>query len=141
MEAEYVLAREILKLANRIISRRNADTRSLGLTAAQADSLVYLARRSGKTVSDLKDYLGVTHQTARGIAARMAEKGLITLSVSREDGRYKTISVTDEGRALFRKMEQNGTHLGDRLLRGMGTAERAQFLTLLSRALDNLDAL
>lgn len=92
-------------------------------------------------MSDLKDYLGVTHQTARGIAARMAEKGLITLSVSREDGRYKTISVTDEGRALFRKMEQNGTHLGDRLLRGMGTAERAQFLTLLSRALDNLDAL
>ena len=138
MEAEYVLAREILKLANRITSRRNADIRSLGLTAAQADSLVY---RSGKTVSDLKDYLGVTHQTARGIAARMAEKGLITLSVSREDGRYKTISVTDEGRALFRKMEQNGTHLGDRLLRGMGTAERAQFLTLLSRALDNLDAL
>ena len=130
MEAEYVLAREILKLANRITSRRNADIRSLGLTAAQADSLVYLARRSGKTVSDLKDYLGVTHQTARGIAARMAEKGLITLSVSREDGR-----------ALFRKMEQNGTHLGDRLLRGMGTAERAQFLTLLSRALDNLDAL
>ena len=62
MEAEYVLAREILKLANRITSRRNADIRSLGLTAAQADSLVYLARRSGKTVSDLKDYqIGRAH--------------------------------------------------------------------------------
>ena len=40
-EAEYVLARKILKLANRIVSGRNTDIRDLGLTSSQADSLVY----------------------------------------------------------------------------------------------------
>ena len=57
-EAEYVLARKILKLANRIVSGRNTDIRDLGLTSSQADSLVYFVHNEGRSAVDLKDHLG-----------------------------------------------------------------------------------
>ena len=95
-EAEYVLARKILKLANRIVSGRNTDIRDLGLTSSQADSLVYFVHNEGRSAVDLKDHLGVTHQTARGIVKRMAEKNLIEIRISEEDGRYRRIFVTEK---------------------------------------------
>ncbi len=105
-EAEYVLARKILKLANRIVSGRNTDIRDLGLTSSQADSLVYFVHNEGRSAVDLKDHLGVTHQTARGIVKRMAEKNLIEIRISEEDGRYRRIFVTEKGRSLYRQMEK-----------------------------------
>lgn len=138
-EAEYVLARKILKLANRIVSGRNADIRDLGLTSSQADSLVYFVHNEGRSAVDLKDHLGVTHQTARGIVKRMAEKNLIEIRISEEDGRYRRIFVTEKGRSLYRQMEKNGAHTGNRLLTGMSPEEKQQFSSLVSLALENME--
>lgn len=138
-EAEYVLARKILKLANRIVSGRNADIRDLGLTSSQADSLVYFIHNEGRSAVDLKDHLGVTHQTARGIVKRMAEKNLIEIRISEEDGRYRRIFVTEKGRSLYRQMEKNGAHTGNRLLTGMSPEEKQQFSFLISLALENME--
>ena len=88
---------------------------------------------------DLKDHLGVTHQTARGIVKRMAEKNLIEIRISEEDGRYKRIFVTEKGRSLYRQMEKNGAHTGNRLLTGMSPEEKQQFSSLISLALENME--
>lgn len=137
---EYILARKILKLANLIINNRNSDIKSLGLTAAQADTLVFFSDSEGKSAVDLKEHLGITHQTARGIIKRMAEKGLLHIVPSEEDGRYKKIFVTDRGKEICRRMEKNGTHTGNRLLNGMTREEKEQFLSMIALAADNLSA-
>ncbi len=138
-DTEYMLARKILKLANMIVSGRNADIRDLGLTASQADSLIYFIHNEGRSAVDLKEYLGVTHQTARGITERMADKNLIEILPSEEDGRYRRIFVTEKGKRMYREMEKNGAHTGNRLLSGMNPEEKRQFFSLISLALKNME--
>ena len=89
---EYTLARLILRLANRIVKNRDRHVKELGLTTEQADSLLFFLDRKDAVINDLKDHLGVTHQTARGIVQRMESKGLVQTRKSKEDGRYQVVS-------------------------------------------------
>ena len=94
---EYTLARLILRLANRIVKNRDRHVKELGLTTEQADSLLFFLDRKDAVINDLKDHLGVTHQTARGIVQRMESKGLVQTRKSKEDGRYQVVSPTQAG--------------------------------------------
>lgn len=139
METEYILARKVLQLANLILQNRNQDLKKLGLTAEQADTLLYFSKHHGGYVVDLKSHLGITHQTARGIVARMVEKGLLTTLVSVQDSRYKQVFLTEKGKELCVLMEQNGTYTGKKLLHGMNQVESRQFLNAITQALENLN--
>lgn len=136
--SEYELARKVLNLANQIIINRNSHLKELNLTAAQADSLYFIHAHSGCSISDLKEYLHISHQTARGIVMRLEEKRFLSLRVSKSDGRYKTLSLTDAGIEIVKRMKQNGTHTGYQLLKGMTVQEQQQFSELTSRALKNI---
>lgn len=140
-EMEYVFARKVLRLANLIIANRNADIKELGLTAEQADCLLYFSKNEGKSVSDLKEHLGITHQTARGIIARMVDKGILKTNISKKDARYKRVTLTEKGSELCKRLKENGMHTGDRLLNGMSESEKEQFFSLIMLALDNLDSM
>lgn len=137
-EREYVLARLILKVANTIIKNRNSHLKQLDLTAAQADSLQFFLAQEGATITDLKEHLGITHQTARGIVQRLAEKGLISLHQSEQDGRYLIISPTHQGVAIGHKLRKNGIRTGHKLLKGMDSDQQQTFLHLLQIALVNI---
>lgn len=134
-EREYVLARLILKVANTIIKNRNSHLKQLDLTAAQADSLQFFLTREGATTTDLKGHLGITHQTARGIVQRLAEKGLVSLCPSERDGRYLIVSPTHQGVAIGDKLRKNGIQTGHKLLQGMDSDQQQTFLRLLQMAL------
>jgi len=136
--AEYELARQVLNLANRIIKNRNKHLQELNLTAEQADSLTFFHLHRNRSISDLKDYLQISHQTARGIVKRLEEKKFLTLTVSDTDGRYKTVSLTEQGKKIIKRLEQNGTHTGFQLLEGMSEEEQKQFSGLIARALENV---
>lgn len=135
---EYELARQVLTLANQILKSRNKHLKELNITAEQADSLTFFYFNADKSISDLKDHLHITHQTARGIVKRLEEKGFLKLAVAESDGRCKTISLTDKGIHIVERLKQNGTHTGDRLLSGMTKTEQEQFSALISRALENM---
>lgn len=139
-EMEYVLARKVLRLANLIIINRNTDIKELGLTAEQADSLLYFSQNESKSAADLKDYLGITHQTARGIIERMVKKGILKTNISEEDARYKKIVLTEKGFQLCDCLKANGMHTGDRLLNGMNESERKQFFSMITLAVKNLES-
>ena len=68
---EYELARQVLNLANQIVKNRNKHLKELNITAEQADSLTFFYSDDNKSISDLKDYLHISHQTARGIVKRL----------------------------------------------------------------------
>ena len=66
MDISYILTRKIQQLSHRIVLRRNKDLKSMGLTAEQADTLLFFHAHSGSSASDLRCSLGVTHQAAGG---------------------------------------------------------------------------
>ena len=137
-QKEYELARQVLTLANRIVKKRNSHLKELNITAEQADSLLFFDANEGSSISDLKQYLQIRHQTARGIVKRLEEKGFLKLSVAEEDGRYKTVSITENGDKIVKQLKQNGTHTGDQLLTGMTKGEQEQFSMLIKKALENV---
>lgn len=137
-ENAHQLGRLILKLANTLIKNRNRHLEALGLTTSQADSLQYFLANQESTVTDLKDYLEITHQTARGLAQRIEEKGLVTLSASTIDGRCRSITPTENGRELGVKMANNRERTVLRLLSGMTEEEQETFYRLLKMAYENI---
>lgn len=135
---EYELARQVLNLANQIVKNRNKHLKELNITAEQADSLTFFCSGGNKSISDLKDHLHISHQTARGIVKRLEEKDFLKLSVSKSDGRYKTISLTEKGIHIVECLKRNGTHTGYQLLSGMTETEQEQFATLIAQSLKNI---
>ena len=134
----HQLGRLILKLANTIIKNRNRHLDALGLTTSQADSLQYFLANSESTVTDLKDYLEITHQTARGLVQRIEEKGLVSLMPSAVDGRCRVVLPTESGKELGVKMAHNRERTVLRLLSGMTEEEQETFYRLLRRAYENI---
>ena len=135
-EREYRTARLILRLSNQIIRNRDNHVKELGLTTEQADSLQFFLSRERSVIMDLKNYLGVSHQTARGIVQRMEGKGLIRLQKSETDGRFQ---VTEKGKSLGRQLRINGIRTGNKLLKNMEPEEQEEFYHLLEVALKNAE--
>lgn len=136
---EYELARQVLTLANQILKSRNRHLKELNITAEQADSLTFFYFNADKSISDLKEYLHISHQSARGIVKRLEEKGFVKLYVSDTDARYKTVYLTEEGIHIVEHLKKNGTHTGYQLLSGMTKTEQEQFSILIASALRNME--
>ena len=85
MQSTYILSRKIQQLSNTITQRRNRDLKKLGLTADQADALLFFHAHPESAAADLKTHLGITHQAARAIVERMVNKGLLITHVSSHD--------------------------------------------------------
>lgn len=137
-EDAHQLGRLILKLGNTLIKNRNRHLEALDLTTSQADSLQFFLTNPESTVTDLKNYLEITHQTARGLVHRIEEKNLITLSPSKQDGRCRIIFPTDAGVKLGLKMKQNRERTVAKLLSGMTDEEQDTFYRLLNIAYKNI---
>ena len=139
MESSYFLSRKIQQLSHRITQRRNQDLKALGLTAEQADALLFFHSHPESAAADLKTHLGVTHQAARAIVERMVNKCLLTTRVSPHDARYKTVMLTAQGEELYDLMQRNCTDFGDVLLDHISAEDRDTLLTLITQALNNLE--
>ena len=125
MQSTYILSRKIQQLSNTITQRRNRDLKKLGLTADQADALLFFHAHPESAAADLKTHLGITHQAARAIVERMVNKGLLITRVSSHDARYKT-------------MHRNCTDFGDVLLDHISADDQDTLLKLITQTLDNL---
>lgn len=136
-DKEFEVARKVLTLANRIVSNRNQHLKELDITAEQADSLLFFSVQVNSSITMLKDYLDVSHQTARGIVNRMEHKNLITLLPSKTDGRFKVITLTQYGKNIVSILKRNGTNTGTNLLMGLNQEEQDQFIFLISTILNN----
>lgn len=138
MQSTYILSRKIQQLSNTITQQRNRDLKKLGLTADQADALLFFHAHPESAAADLKNHLGITHQAARAIVERMVNKSLLTTRISPHDARYKTVTLTAQGEELYETMQRNCTDFGDVLLDHISAADRDTLLALITQTLDNL---
>ena len=137
-ETENKLARLLLNLSNTIIQNRNRHLQALGLTASQADCLQYFLANEGTSISDLKNAMDITHQTAWGIVQRMEAHGGVRLQRSDEDRRRQVVIPTASGRRLGELMMRNRERTGSLLLRGMTEEEQQKFYQLAAQAYENV---
>lgn len=137
-ETENKLARLLLNLSNTIIQNRNRHLQALGLTASQADCLQYFLANEGTSISDLKNAMDITHQTAWGIVQRMEAHGWVRLQRSDKDRRRQVVIPTASGRRLGELMMRNRERTGSLLLRGMTEEEQQKFYQLAAQAYENV---
>ena len=137
-EMERKLGRLLLNLSNTIIQNRNRHLQALGLTASQADSLQFFLANEGASISDLRDYMDITHQTAWGIVQRMESRGWIRLCRSPADRRRQAIFPTESGRRLGQLMRRNRGRTGSLLLEHMTEEEQRTFFRLTMQAYENV---
>ncbi len=138
MEEEKDLGRLVLNLANTIIRNRNHHLEVLGLTSSQADCLKFFIANEKSSIKTLKLELGITHQTAQGIVARLIEKGFLSAEQSPTDKRYQMITATEAGLSLSEKLYANGKRTANLLVNGMTAEEQSIFVRLLGAAYENV---
>ncbi|PWC31605.1 MarR family transcriptional regulator [Azospirillum sp. TSO22-1] len=94
-----------------------------------------------KATPDL-DQITLAHRAALdrstigGLAERLEEKGWIRRTPGIEDRRQKLLSLTDEGRRVLEQIEPAVERTQQRILAPLGAEERATFMALLERVVD-----
>ena len=133
---DWLIGRKLFKLARAITNRNNAYLKELGITGAQAESLIFIADNQNRTINDLKDYLGISHQAAQGIAKRMMDSNLIVIQRFEKDRRQKILTPTPKGLDIRGQLRGNALTTGERLLSEVSAEEKEVFFNVLTKALE-----
>lgn len=134
---EDELGQLILKLSHQIVKNRSQHAQAVGLTAGQADCLLFFSSRDEVSVTDLKNHLGVTHQTAQGLVQRMMSKGLLNSRRSPQDSRVVLVSLSAQGRVLAEQLAHSREHTVGQLLRDIAPREEEELLRMLELVFRN----
>ena len=113
--------------------------RSLDISPVQSRALAFLYNAEGPVNQRmLEQFLMVKPSTVNGIVSRLEEKGLITRTASREDGRCRILTLTEAGRASHQQFKDVIEQVNRQMEQGF-TAEELELLrNLLLRVADNL---
>lgn len=76
----------------------------LGLGRAHHRALHFVGRQPGMTVGDLLLMLGITKQSLARVLTTLVAEGLVAQAQGREDRRQRLLSLTEQGRALERRL-------------------------------------
>ena len=119
------------KLAMQVYARYYADS---GLTGPQFATLAFLHRDGSLSVGRLAELLDADQTTVTRNLRLMEQRGLVTQEVAPEDRRRRVISVTAEGRRVFRATLPNWQKAQAELARRLGDDRTAK----LNRQLDDV---
>lgn len=123
---------------NTLIRNRNQHLKALGLTSSQADCMKFFIENKNTSIKTLKSKLGIAHQTAQGLVARLIEKGLLCAEQSQTDKRFQLVTVTEAGLSLSEKINASKERTARLLTKEMTKEERTTFIRLLEIAYNNI---
>ena len=107
------------------------------LTSIQWGIMTVVAGQPGLGFGEIAQALGIERSNAADVCMRLAEKGIIALSASREDKRKKCAFLTKKGTNVMKRYGDLVNESQQRLLDPLNTAERKIFLGLLRRIVDH----
>ncbi len=109
-----------------------------GLGPMEARCLGFFMRHDGATQSDLVQHAGRDKAQIARIVKALHERGLLQSCRDPDDGRSQRVSVTAEGQALQRRMQQLRVRFEKTMVAGLSEAERTTLLALLERMQTNV---
>ena len=111
-----------------------------GVTHMDSKVLGFFARHPGATQSELAVHSGRDKAQLARLVAGLRERGLLAAEADAHDRRNLRLSLTAEGQAVQRSLQQQGKRLTTQAMAGFSAAERAQLSALLQRVQGNLEA-
>ena len=135
----FIIERKIMKIGNKLSYLRMEDLNKHGLTTSQSETILYFDRNDGKTITDLKEHLQVSHQAARKFIESLKKKELLYDEISEADGRFKKIHLTNRGQILCDELKQKGHSVGDHILKGIEEESFDVIISILEQMERNVE--
>lgn len=110
------------------------------ITHMESKVLGYFGRHPGATQSELAQHSGRDKAQLARLIKGLRERGLLDAQADEADRRSVALSLTADGQAVLRTLQQQARKLNARAVSGFSAAEQRQLLALLQRVTDNLDA-
>ncbi len=101
---------DVVPTVMRIIRARLRDHRTCELSVPQFRVLAYLNRRSGASLSELTEHIGLTLPSMSKMMDGLVERGLATRAEDPEDRRRVVLGLTAEGHEAF-QIARAGTQI------------------------------
>ena len=127
------------KLAHAMALDMDRRLKSHNVTMSQWAMLKQLWRQEGRSQVELQELLGLDAATVTGLVQRMAHLGFIQRRPDPNDKRVQRVFLTERGRALEQVTAVFEEEVNAQALDGFSTDERAFFIRLLTRALQNCE--
>lgn len=112
-----------------------------GLSVTEWRVVAILGRYPGLTASDVMHRGAMDKVAVSRAVARLDDKGLVRRTAQAEDRRRVALTLTNEGRALFRAVVPDALAYERRLLEDLSAGDRAELERLLSLLLERAEAL
>jgi len=114
------------------VRRRLRD--NFDVTLPRFDLLAQLDKApNGMTLGELSQRMMVSNGNVTGVAERLVEQGLLDRRASANDRRAQIVSLTAEGRRVFRTMARTHEDWIAELFAGLTTDETETLMTLLAK--------
>ena len=111
----------------------------MDLTAAQGHIMGYLAHSPNPPCSrDIEEAFQLSHPTVSGLLNRLEKKGFIEFRPDEKDRRCKRIHMLPKGQACIELMHRTIQENEERIVQSFSDEEKAQFASLLERAISNM---
>lgn len=138
---DSIVPYQINRLSYRMNRLLDRDLRMHGLSISIWRIMAVLDFNISATVNDLAIYVMIEQSTLSRMLQRMENEGLLRNSRSPDDGRVRSISLTDKGREQY-EMVRSVTmkHVG-RIVHGFSHAERQQLMAFIDRMQNNVETL
>ncbi|MFZ5751085.1 MAG: MarR family winged helix-turn-helix transcriptional regulator [Pseudomonadota bacterium] len=134
-DGEYVLDDQVGYVLRRATQRHLAIFAAAiaEVTTTQFAVLARLAERGPMSQNHLGRSTAMDAATIKGVVGRLARQGLVVTEPDTGDRRRLTVALTAEGRRLFERTRDAALEVSRATLAPLSTAERRQFMDLLSR--------
>ncbi len=129
----------INKLAHAMTLEMDRRLKSYDVTMSQWALLKQLWRQEGRSQVELQELLGLDGATVTGLVQRMAHLDLIQRRPDPSDRRVQRVFLTERGRSLEGITAVFEEEVNAHALEGFSADERAFFIRLLTRALQNYE--
>lgn len=109
------------------------------ITHMDGKVLGYFGRHPGATQKDLALHSGRDKAQLARLIKGLRERGLLAAEADEADRRNVCLSLTDDGRAVQRALQQQARKLSATAVAGLSAAEQQQLLALLRRVAGNVE--
>ena len=109
------------------------ECRDYEITPIQFAILTVLYSGNGLDQITLSNSVGIDRTSGADVIRRLYRRGLVERVPSREDRRAKLVHITDEGKALVRRMQPHMERAQERFINPLTAAEQTLFIDLVEK--------
>lgn len=111
------------------------ECRNYDITPIQFALLTVLYSGNALDQVTLSNSVGIDRTSGADVIRRLSRRGLVERVPSKQDRRAKLVHITDEGKALVRKMQPHMERAQERFIGPLTPTEQAKFIELIEKVI------